>query len=360
MKKYLVLNDLHLGVQRATGTTPASAAALREWLHDTHGALIHDAKFAQHDLIYNGDIFDTFQVPLADTLRLVQIWTLWLQTYAGNIYAGRGNHDISKDSSRCSMFDFTCEVMQSAFPTRFIPITEFTAISPRIYVLPHCTNQAEFDRELTKAEGLISNAILLLHANYDNPFSENSDHSLSVSVVQAEAFRKKGNKLLFGHEHDHKLAADGLVWVTGNQFPTSVADLKASSVKYYAEIVVTSDAPPEILMVQIDDYGDTNFEDVDWRSLTSMQSFPRFLRVSGSVSAEENFKVIDIIANLRESAPETFVITNAVHVQELDDVAAMQATSEEIKAVNVFEFLYEQLEPEQVTTIKGLLNAETA
>lgn len=358
MQKFLVLNDLHLGVIRTAGTTPASAIALRSWLHDLHNSLINDTKFDGHDLIYNGDIFDTFSVPLGDAMQLVNTWSVWLNTHAGNIHAGRGNHDISKDSSRCSMFDFVCGVMQVSFPGRFFTHTKFAAVSEKVFILPHCTNQEEFDAELIRAAGIPDGAILLLHANYDNPFSENSDHSLSVSVAQAETFRAKGCKLLFGHEHDHKLAAGGLVWITGNQFPTSIADLLGDPTKYYAEIIIDGCNVPKIVMTAMPEYGVSLFQQVDWQDVANLREFAHFIKVTGSVSAEDNVKVIEVVSSLRSLAAEAFVVSNGVRVHELDDVAQMQVTSEEIKAINVFEFLYAQLDAEQVIAVKKLMEAE--
>ena len=47
MSKTWVFNDLHLGVQRSGGTTPATAEALREYAHRKHAQLL--------DLAYDGD-----------------------------------------------------------------------------------------------------------------------------------------------------------------------------------------------------------------------------------------------------------------------------------------------------------------
>lgn len=353
----LVLNDLHLGVQRAAGTTPASANALRVWLHDQHDALINDSRFAEHDLVYNGDLFDQFMVPLADAIRVADSWHLWLSNHPGNIHVGRGNHDISKDSSRVSMFDFVCAMMKSNYPTRFFSHIAFGQIGPDVFILPHCINQEEFDRELSRALTTIpSSAILLLHANYDNQFSANSDHSLSVTIDQAKWFNDKGCKLLFGHEHAHKLDTDTGVYITGNQFPTSISDLIESPVKYFAEI-----AAGEITISPMP-YDDTLLQEVDWKSVGELKEYGRFIKVVGKVAAIDNVLAVEVVSKLRADAIDTFVVTNGVHVVQPDEVggSSMEMTGEEIRAVNVFEFLYEQLEPEQAAVVRALVEKQNA
>lgn len=350
----LILNDLHLGVQRASGTTPASAEALRGWLHDQHDALINDPQFIAHDLAYNGDLFDQFMVPLADTVRVADSWHVWLATHDGKIHVGRGNHDISKDSSRVSMFDFICTMMKSAYPTRFFSYVEFGQINDKTFILPHCINQEEFDVALTGALQIPDGTVLLLHANYDNQFSANSDHSLSVTIEQAQKFKAKGCKLLFGHEHAMSVDNENNVFITGNQFPTSIADLIETPTKYYAEIV---DGCIEIFPMP---YGEVLLQQVDWKDVETMGEYCRFIKVVGNVSVEENVKVVEVVSALRAAAVNTFVVANGVHVVQADEIGGgMALTGEEIRAVNVFDFLYEHLSPEQIVVVKRLVAEES-
>lgn len=350
----LVLNDLHIGVQRSAGTTPASANALRGWLHDQHDVLINDARFVEHDLIYNGDLFDQFMVPLSDAMRVADSWHLWLSSHQGAIHVGRGNHDISKDSSRVSMFDFVCAMMKSAYPARFFSHVNFGQISDMVFILPHCINQEEFDAALAKALAAVpTGAVLLLHANYDNQFSANSDHSLSVTIEQAQQFNAKGCSLLFGHEHAMKVDTDNAVYITGNQFPTSIADLIEEPIKYYAEIVDGA-----VLMEQVP-YADTLLQEVNWKDVATLPEYGRFIKVVGKVAAADNVLVVEIVSKLRAEAVDTFVVTNGVHVIQADEVGGgMEMTGEEIRAVNVFEFLYEQLDPEQAAVVRALVEKQ--
>ena len=359
IRNLLVLNDLHLGVQRTAGTTPASAAALRGWLHDGHAALIMRDEFIDHDLVYNGDIFDTFQVPLADAARLVQTWVVWLGTHKGNIHAGRGNHDVSKDSSKVSMFDFVCEFMRSSHIGRFFTHTSFGQISEKVFILPHQINQGEFDLAIEHALNVLDDAILLLHPNYDNPFRESSDHSLSVTVEQAAKFRAKNCALLFGHEHDYKLDEANGVYITGNQFPTSIADLLQSQVKFYA-VIDQLHTGPAIRLIEMKDYNDALFQQIDWKDIDNLPRNARFIKVTGDVSAEDNVKVVEAVSALRQSATDTFVVANRVQVKQDNAIGGMDIAGEEIRAVNVFDFLYEQLEPEQATVVRALMAAHDA
>ena len=71
----LIINDLHIGAKRVAGTTPESAAKLRNYLLDAYARLLglHD------DVLVNGDLFDTYNIPLSDLLNTYSISAEWLQ-----------------------------------------------------------------------------------------------------------------------------------------------------------------------------------------------------------------------------------------------------------------------------------------
>lgn len=356
-RRILTLNDVHLGVQRSSGTTPATAIALRESLHDQHEQLINCPEYADCDLLYNGDLFDAFSVPLGDGLRVLVSWTNWMYSHPdGKIHVGRGNHDISKDSSKVSMFDFVCEVMTSTFPDRFFFYTEFAKVEDGIYIMPHYINQEEFDVAMTAAAAVLpDDVILLLHANYDNEFAEQADHSLNVSKDMVRKFRSKRTKMVFGHEHDFSEDKFMLVLIPGNQFPTSIADMLGNKGKFCT--VLTPGDLPEIELVQLSKVSDLYIE-VDWQAgvkQAELSAQPSFVKVTGTATAEDSVKVIDFVASMRARYPNAFVVANGVHVAEQEELANMVVTGDEIRAVNVMDFLFEQMTPEQAVVIKKVL-----
>ena len=61
----IVIHDLHLGVQRSAGTTPASATALTIWMQQQFDSILDRVN---EDLVILGDLFDTYQVSLRTVL----------------------------------------------------------------------------------------------------------------------------------------------------------------------------------------------------------------------------------------------------------------------------------------------------
>lgn len=346
LRKYLILNDTHVGVQRSGGTTPASAIALRSWLLDSHLAFIMEPEFNDYDLIYNGDVFDQFNVPLTDALALVMQWVQWLDTHPdGRIFVGQGNHDIAKDSSKVSMFEFAGKMMQ-ALSNRFFLITQPTSIDDqqRIYMIPHCPTQEMFEKALNSIPELTQ--FVLVHANYDNPFAEQADHSLSISVDQAVKIIKTGATLIFGHEHDNRPVGPNIL-IPGNQFPTSIADVSAVKSKLFVTITDGQASKHK--------YVDTAelYAEMEWDKLDP-NAPQKFIKVVGEASAEQAAEVIAAVSEMR-SAWNGFVLSNAVKVEGQAAVDEVVSDLEEIKAIDVVGFLLDHLNAEQAAVVSKFL-----
>lgn len=227
MREILLVNDIHLGAIRSAGTTPSSAFALRKYLQDSLRGLMME--HTDKDIVINGDLFDTFNVPMSDVLEFYTTATAWLGASEGKLVMGRGNHDWSKDSAKMSSFDFIGQILARQFPGRVIVVTEPQMIFDGIYMIPHMPNQARFDLELERAETLRDCAVLV-HANYDNYFATQSDGSLNVTAEWCNMMSSYGNEIVFGHEHVGRTLPG--VWIAGNQTPSSVSDCLGNSHKF--------------------------------------------------------------------------------------------------------------------------------
>jgi DNA repair exonuclease SbcCD nuclease subunit len=226
----LVTSDLHLGTARVAGTTPKSAQALRTYLQDELRALMH----AHQDthVVINGDLFDEYAVPVADILGFYQTASAWLdRTDDGSqkLVLGAGNHDLSKDSSRMSSFEFVAEILRQSYPDNVIVVLQPQMIFDGVYMIPHVANQDLFELALDQVPA--DAEVVLLHANYHNGFTTQSDHSLNLSEDQALKLIQPGRTLVFGHEHIGRTALSGGVLVVGNNFPSSIADCLGNSTK---------------------------------------------------------------------------------------------------------------------------------
>lgn len=339
-KLLTTINDLHLGAKRTGGTTPTSAEALRRYLLDEFRDLINNVNT---DLLINGDWLDAFWIDLRDLLQVYDITCNWLLKHPElRLYASRGNHDVAKDSTKTSSFDFLVSLLEGRFGAQVFPILAPTALPEHdAYVIPHLVNQETFDAALSTVPEV---SYLYLHCNYDNEFAVHADHSLNLSEAQAKALPVKHT--IIAHEHQAKTALDGKVVVVGNQFPSSIADCLNNATKHYlvgTDRVCWWEAARD-------------FAEQDWRNL---ENGPRFVRVVGEASAQQASDVVAAIARFR-AATDAFVVTNAVQIAGLSDGDQLSSSLEQITSFSVLEALLEILTPAEGATVKKLLEGSNA
>jgi hypothetical protein len=343
MSALTVLNDWHLGAIRSAGTTPATAYQLRlDLLHHFEDVLYG----IETDLLLNGDLFDTANIPTADLLRTFQTLSDWLTRTGKRLLGSNGNHDLSKNSTILSSFQLLMKLLREVHgPDLVFHIETGTDIGAGQYVIPHVANQSLFDVELARVPAC---DYLFVHCNYDNEFAVESDHSLNMSKAQAEACLAK--RIVFGHEHQARTELGGKVIIVGNQTPSSISDCLGNSSKTYLQILP---GVGEVFPVSWNE--DDEYSEQDWRDL---QDRGRFIRVTGTATAEEGAQVVQAIARFRQQA-KALVITNAVKVQGVNDQDDLVLTQEAVSAFNVQEALLEILTPEEGAKILKLLNPET-
>jgi DNA repair exonuclease SbcCD nuclease subunit len=359
MKRTLIINDLHLGVQRSGGTTIQSAAALRRWAHEQHRALLMEARFRRVErLVYNGDLTDTFDIELGDAIEIfADTRQFMMENPDIEVVWGEGNHDLSKDSSRMGTVAFIGRVLEATFPGRFLLVEQPRVLDDGLYLIPHLANQTLFDAALAAVpEGT---RYLLLHCNYDNTFAGQQDHSLNISRDQAKELTRRGITVILGHEHQGRELMGGKVVIAGNQFPTSIADClrHGDAQKDGRKYCLLLDASGEITKLKTWDPEQEPtgwYAEVDWHDLKDTTEAGRgFIRVTGTASGLEAANVIKEISYLRQRSA-SFVITNAVKVEKPEGFDDLPDAIEDIQQVNVMELLYGMLEPEQVAKLKEL------
>lgn len=347
----LILNDIHLGVNRSGGTTPASREALRNYLFSSFEGILNDT--TESHVCILGDLFDQFEVDPRDWLQCFMV----LQDFCsrgGKITLVAGNHDTSPKALRVSSFEMLCKVLVEQFGTDRVQIAGINVmrkVEPGIWALAHCENQDTFNRML---EQMLSDVVagdrVLLHANFDNNFAAQSDHSLNVSREQAKAFASKGATLYFAHEHQAREALGGSVVVFGNQWPTSIADCLGGDMKFAhifnggcTEFCTWTAA--------------TSYDEIDWRDLAAVDvDFLQFIKVVGTASANEAGDCINAISKFR-SKSAAFVITNGVHIEGVAANEDLPESFEATKAFDVLEFLYSNLDEAQTVAVKKLMGA---
>lgn len=329
-----VISDSHIGVIRSAGTTPATQFALRKHVLNQFKEMLP----TEGDLLINGDLFDTSNIPISDVLETYEILSDWLHNNPkSKLYNSAGNHDQVKTSNVLSSFRFLGKLLSRNFPDRYVHIEEPT-MTPHGYVIPHLRNQEVFDLALERVPEC---EFLFVHANYDNGFAAQSDHSLNISQDQAQC--SKAKVIVFGHEHHKRVA--GKVVIPGNQIATSVADWLNPQDKGYVKIV---NGKLEYVTCR---RRDEEFVELDWQQLEKSEH--KFVRVSGSASAEEASEVVNAINRFRKVS-EAFVITNAVSIETAGISVDFDSTLQSVQRFSVMEALKEIMNEEEMKTLESL------
>lgn len=349
--KILAISDLHLGVQRSGGTTPESATALRGYAMEQYRTLL---AMGEHILI-NGDMFDTYNVPLGDLLDAYMATSDWLNEHGRKLWLVPGNHDLSKNSANVGSFQLMAHLLMARYGNRveYLQGANWVDESQGIYVISHVPNQELFEMALDNVPDNVKT--LFLHCNYDNIFAGQSDHSLNLMREQAKKLTKRGITIVMGHEHQGRTLMGDKVIIVGNQFPTSIADClghgdaQKDGRKYCLEI---DGDDMELIPTWSANDVRGGYREVNWENLEVGNA--DFIRVSGKATAAQAAEVIKVISKLRQKV-NAFVITNAVKIDGTEGADDIAESVEDIRAVNVIDLLLETLEPEQQVVVRKLL-----
>lgn len=356
----LVLNDLHLGVQRTGGTTLASATSLREYGHAKHLGLLNLApKHGCNRIVVNGDLADAYDIPLMQALEIYSVADAFLsQNPDIELVWGLGNHDLSKDSAKLGTVAFVGALLGMKHDNFTLVKDASIVDGTEMYIIPHVANQDLFNVELSQIP--VNMQWILVHANLDNAFACDADHSLNLPRDQAKALTQFGAKLVFGHEHQGREILGAKVIVVGNQFPTSVSDcLKVGDGQKDGTkrcmVIDHGTNTHEFIPTWTPDDAEGWYAEVDWRDLATIEEEGRgFVRVGGEATAAEAAGVVKAISEFRQRS-NSFVVTNAVKIEKVEGLDDLSESIEDIRSVNVIELLLEHLDADQAVAIKTLL-----
>lgn len=353
----LIINDLHIGFNRVGGTTPTSREAMRTFLFDRFTALL-EATPETHVLIL-GDLFDHFEIAGRDWVQTYLILQGWLLADSRRrLTLVAGNHDHSDKGHKVSSFQMLCTVLvESSVKVKVVAHNQFKEVEPGVFALAHCSNQDEFEHRLEQILEEPDLRTLLLHANYDNDFAVESDHSLNIDQEIGETFCSLGVNLVFAHEHQARTAypagqghGKGAVHVLGNQWPTSVADCLGNAAKF-AHVLRDS------ALTRIETWcasGAQGLLGVDWQRVMDALDHTGFVRVQGAASAAQAADVMHAVTQLRNKSA-ALVISNAVKVDGVAALEALPQSFEAAKRFDVLTYLQEHLDKPEFAAIQTLL-----
>lgn len=352
----LIINDVHVGFNRVGGTTPASRETLRNYLLDSLSGLIEGT--SESETMVLGDLFDDFDVSNRDLVAAYAVFEHYLSKGKKLILVA-GNHDHSPRAEKVSAFQVLCRILRDSFHDQvtLVMIDAWASIGDNGYVLAHCSNQETFDQRLTELlKEMEFGGTLFLHANFDNNFTLQSDHSLNVSREMAARFHAQGVKLVFAHEHQARTEMDGEVVVLGNQWPTSVSDcLNNPGGEKYAH---TWDGET-LTKIRTWEAADPRwgFANIDWQEIGNRAALTGFIRVTGTATSDQSSAVVNAIAELRRTSP-AFVITNAVKVDGIGDIEKLPEQFEAARSFDVLNFIGQHMDQDQMKLIEELMKED--
>lgn len=342
MNQLTIVSDTHVGAQRSGGTTPFTAWQLRQYLLE---CFRNEVATVEGDLCILGDLFDTGAIPMQDLLETWAILREWLSAKGRRLYMVTGNHDRLRDLRALSSFQFLCKLLTSEFPAQVQEVDDtLYVVDHGVFIVASSPNQDLFNEALKKCPPCFA---ALVHANYDNKFAVESDHSLNLSPEQA--MNLPAQHVVFAHEHQQRSALNGKVVIVGNQFPSSISDCLGNDAKRRAVITDKS------LTFETTWTASGEFEVQDWQALDDNGA--KFIRVAGKATAEQAAEVVTAIAKFRNKA-KALVITNAVEIEGIGDQEQIQVTLEQVKSFDVLSALLECLDEREQGVVKGLLNAK--
>ena len=345
-----VCTDTHLGSIRRSGVTPMSALKLQDRTFNNFRNLLMD--HLDLPIIHAGDLFDSMHVPNSEILRAYKAISGWLESSGQKFYCLRANHDWHPSGGKLSSWELLIDILVAQFGDQVVPIYDkLTHIADNVYGLGHVGNSDLFDLELSRAMEL-KNSVLFFHANFANPFTNGSEHTLNIDKEWAEEFVARGNYLYGGHEHQASSHLGGRVRMLGNNDATSIADCLGNDKKYAYTLEDNGTLTPEVTMDV-----SAEFINIPWTEL-SLEIDRPFVRVSGNVNIEQAGDVVDLIAKFR-SKSKALVVTNAVSIKdtfEIEDFEDINLAS--LKSFDVLQELLELLTHPERKVVRELMEIQ--
>ena len=316
--------DHHLGVVRNDGTTPSSRKRLQLAMETAAMEIFAKAASLVPNPVHAsvGDMYDKFtndEVVLARTMRIID----------GFSYLLEGNHDVQNVKDSCSSLKFICSVLDEMpetagrtkgqrLATEFgkFGVETFTHEDIVAYAIPHVATQDLFDKALDLAKAKAGNhallpgqkLILLLHCNYEAPFT--NETSLNLTAERTRDLLQVFSYVMLGHDHMPKTDFGGRLVVMGNTRPTSFSDISDKFFYYFQN--------GELHKVQIYDAA-TKYVELPWTEIQSridngsLQNV-EFIRLVGKAMPSDLLTISKGMKSLWLACPELLALKQSVEL----------------------------------------------
>lgn len=227
-----LFTDPHLGLGARTNTSASSTKALDHALYTKAANIV--TKY--NNLICAGDLFHRShnrEGVISQGAKIASNCDLVIG----------GNHDNTNRADDCSSLDVVTKICDSVLTTvvggvQIYADLEFDS-GEIVTVVPHHSSQELFDQAITRACDCKGD-LVILHCNFNNPFVDEIDTALNLTIAQAERLLKSYSYIVIGHEHMTRWEMNGRLLALGNTHPTGFSDI---SNKYVWHFDKTQDSP---------------------------------------------------------------------------------------------------------------------
>lgn len=212
-----LFTDPHLGLAARTNTSASSTKAL----DDKIAAQTRTVMVGKSNLICAGDLFHRSHNKESVIAQGLNIASLCDIVLAGNHDSTNRKDDRSSMDIVASVCDSVLSIETGAFGV--FPGLEFDS-GEIVTVVPHHSSQELFDQAIDLACQSTGD-LVILHCNFNNPFVDEVDTALNLTIGQAEKLLKYYSFIVIGHEHNTRWEMNYRLLALGNTHPTGYSDI---------------------------------------------------------------------------------------------------------------------------------------
>ncbi len=316
-----LFTDPHLGGKRSANTTPASRARMQENVFNSVESIVSSGG-PEEELFCLGDLFDSYsnsEMVIARALPLLQKMSFCMA----------GNHDLVHDNIKTGTLELLMDLKETEntqfaycqFDSR--EVFERVVGNTVYYAVPHISDQERFELTLADALDEAKNSrarmkdyqphYLLLHCNYDNPFTDET--SLNLTRENAEELLEVFDYLVLGHEHNHRTDFGGRLVVLGNTYPTNFGDIGDK------HFMIVDDTTGEYIL-QTHWRKEVHYWEVDWRNAgavsTDLLDRITHVKITGEVAPSDVKQYSHTMKSLWSNLPNICCIKSEVQFEGIN------------------------------------------
>ncbi|CAM0014921.1 SbcD-like subunit of palindrome specific endonucl ease [Vibrio phage K379] len=314
-----LFTDPHLVLGARTNTSASSTKALDDSLF-----AVADKITSKYDnLICAGDLFHRSHNRESGIAQGIKV------SSGCDIVIG-GNHDNTNRADDQSSLDIVSKVCDSVLMTEVGKVEVHAALEfdsgETVTIVPHHSSQELFDKAVDLACESKGD-LVILHCNFNNPFVDEVDTALNLTIEQADKLLKCYSFIVIGHEHNTRWEMNYRLLALGNTHPTGYSDI---SNKYVWHFDKSQEKPWSRTKIWDKETGYLSFEAADIYNLPESEFeldegavAPQFVDITGDLDAENMPELAHRISLIWDKW-KPFMVRNQVNAVKEDTESLME------------------------------------